>query len=352
MLPELDKYVVIGAGVIGLTTALELKRRIPLAEVTVLAREVPGDAAPTYSSAWAGANWVSCATDNGPQEDWDRTTYLMFDQLARTRPECGVERMDLRSIYDEDIDKVNILSQGTGKIWYDELVGGVRYLDPGDLPVGGKFGFDISTFIVNMQKYLFWLQAELARLGVVVRRAVIDGLDDIPWRVPGVSAISNCTGLGAFSLGGVEDKDVYPSKGQVYLVEAPPQGISRMYFRPVQRLGSSNNHIFPRGKDGGVILGGCKIDGDWSEELDPMIGEGIKQRCCALVPELGKPEDLRILKQGVGLRPCRKGGPRIEKERKNVVTVIHNYGAAGAGYQASWGMAKAAVDLLSPFSRL
>lgn len=75
-----------------------------------------------------------------------------------------------------------------------------------------------------------------------------------------------------------------------------------MSFRSGERLGSNSTHVFPRGRDGGVILGGCRFNGDWSENFDPEIGEGIKKRCCALVPELGKPEDLRILKQGVGLR--------------------------------------------------
>lgn len=32
----------------------------------------------------------------------------------------------------------------------------------------------------------------------------------------------------------------------------------------------------------------------------------------------------------------RKGGARIEKEKLNGKVVVHNYGAGGAGYQASW----------------
>lgn len=75
-----------------------------------------------------------------------------------------------------------------------------------------------------------------------------------------------------------------------------------MYFRSSQRLGSHNTHVFPRGQDGGIVLGGCRLNGDLNEEFDPVIGQGIKERCCDLVPGLGKPEDLRILKQGVGFR--------------------------------------------------
>ena len=67
-------------------------------------------------------------------------------------------------------------------------------------------------------------------------------------------------------------------------------------------MGSDNTHVFPRGRDGGIVLGGSRFAGDFSEHFDDAVGQGIKERCCALVPELGRPEDLRILKQGVGIR--------------------------------------------------
>ncbi|RSL82439.1 hypothetical protein CEP51_005179 [Fusarium floridanum] len=343
-------YVVIGAGVIGLTTALELKRREGLAQVTILAKEVPGDTDPTYCSAWAGANWVSCATDNGPHEDWDRVTYLELEKLSCSRPEAGVRKMTLRSVYDEDINTVGILSKGTDKIWYEALAD-LDYLKPDELPEGAKFGYDISTFIIDTPRYLLWLEDELKQLGVKIQQTVVDNVSDISETIPEVSAVFNCTGLGAFSLGGVQDKAVYPSKGQILVVEAPPGGINRMTFRSDHRLGTYNTHVFPRGEDA-AILGGCKFNDDWSGAFDLEAGEEIKRRCCALVPELGKPEDLKVLAQGVGLRPCRRGGPRVGMEEKDGLTIIHNYGAAGAGYQASWGMAKAAADLLGRATKL
>ena len=57
-------------------------------------------------------------------------------------------------------------------------------------------------------------------------------------------------------------------------------------------------------------------------------------------------EHLDIIRHGVGLRPVREGGTRIEKERIDGVWVVHNYGAGGAGYQSSYGCAKAAVELV------
>lgn len=53
---------------------------------------------------------------------------------------------------------------------------------------------------------------------------------------------------------------------------------------------------------GGVVLGGCRLDNDWTGDVDETLVEDIKQRCCALAPELGKPEDLNVIYHAVGLR--------------------------------------------------
>ncbi|KAG9717394.1 putative D-amino acid oxidase, partial [Aureobasidium melanogenum] len=169
---------------------------------------------------------------------------------------------------------------------------------------------------------------------------------------PSATAYFNCTGLGAYSLKGVEDKSVYPTRGQIMLVQSPKTPMTRMYFRSPQRVNKDTTYVFPRGPHNGVVLGGVRLDNDWSGDVDLEFAEDIKRRCCALAPELGKPEDLKVIYHGVGLRPSRKGGARLEREMFGEHLVIHNYGAGGAGYQASWGMAKEAVDLLQKSSRL
>lgn len=44
-------------------------------------------------------------------------------------------------------------------------------------------------------------------------------------------------------------------------------------------------------------------------------------------------EHLDIIRHGVGLRPLRLGGTRLEKERIDNCWVVHNYGHGGYGYQ-------------------
>jgi len=66
------------------------------------------------------------------------------------------------------------------------------------------------------------------------------------------------------------------------------------------------------------------------------------KRCVDLCPQLtqGKGiEALSVIRHGVGLRPMRKDGLRVEKEKIANVWVVHNYGHGGYGYQSSYGCA-------------
>ena len=58
-------------------------------------------------------------------------------------------------------------------------------------------------------------------------------------------------------------------------------------------------------------------------------------------------EHLSIIRQGVGLRPVRIGGTRLENERVDGMWVVHNYGHGGYGYQSSYGCSQAAVGLVA-----
>lgn len=151
-----SSYVILGAGVIGLTTALELRERYPQANIIIVAKFLPGDRDASYTSPWAGANWLSVATDNGRQEEWDRITYQKFKGLAIRTAEVGVYAMPITAVYDSEIEDAGVLSTGTGKIWYDGLVGGIAMLGEERLPEGAKFGYELSTFVVDTQVYLPW----------------------------------------------------------------------------------------------------------------------------------------------------------------------------------------------------
>jgi D-amino-acid oxidase len=61
------------------------------------------------------------------------------------------------------------------------------------------------------------------------------------------------------------------------------------------------------------------------------------------VPELA---GARVLGERVGLRPARRGGPRVEAEDlPGGGRVVHAYGHGGAGMTLSWGCADEVTTL-------
>lgn len=184
------------------------------------------------------------------------------------------------------------------------------------------------------------LQVQVLKAGIDLRRAKFDDINRLFESFPTAKAFFNCTGLGSYSLKGVEDHNVYPTKvrhqllsllshmtlggptilyyyrrlypetdtyvfdiqGQILLVETPSKPLEKMYFRSPKRVASDTTYVFPRFPHGGVVLGGCRLDGVWDGNIDLDFAEDIKRRCCALCPDLGKPEDLKVLYHAVGLR--------------------------------------------------
>jgi len=178
-------------------------------------------------------------------------------------------------------------------------------------------------------------------------------------------AIFVCAGIGARTLGGVEDKDVFPIRGQTVLVRAPWIRFGKTF---TDEENGAWTYIIPR-RSGDVILGGLQERNSWYPHPRPETTEAILERTLALCPELVPPEvreqyaadkehkftiaDLKpiILEEGCGFRPARKGGIRLEREElegtNRKAIVVYNYGHAGYGYQSSWGSATIAVELLT-----
>ncbi|KAF1343378.1 hypothetical protein EJ07DRAFT_148827, partial [Lizonia empirigonia] len=70
-----QNIVILGAGIIGLTSSIVLANAYPNSTIIVVAKYFPGDRSIDYTSPWAGANWSSMANDNGPLEKYDEVTY-------------------------------------------------------------------------------------------------------------------------------------------------------------------------------------------------------------------------------------------------------------------------------------
>ncbi|CAO2657814.1 Nn.00g070740.m01.CDS01 [Neocucurbitaria sp. VM-36] len=321
-----QNITILGAGVIGLTTSLVLANTYPTARITVVAKHYPGDRSIEYTSPWAGANWSSMAHDNGPLEKYDEVTFRRFGELMDGKAvhgvkalkkgegnELGLGRQGMWGVFDAPIEETGILTEETGKVWYDQLVGGLRELSKEELPKDAVFGLEFpSTFRINTQVYLQWLQSQALAKGIQLVRRHYPSVSALLSDHPSTTLLINCTGLGSYHLNDILDKNLYPTRGQTVLVAEPKTPINRMYFRSPKRIDPTTTYVFPRTLGGGVILGGSRQDNDWSAEWDESLGQDIMRRCCELCPELGRPEDLQIISKNIGLRRL-TGGQRRGK---------------------------------------
>ncbi len=68
-----------------------------------------------------------------------------------------MRRMELRSLFDSRMEDAGVLSEGTGKVWFEKLVGGLRMVSEEELKkTGAVFGWDWNSFVIDVQKYLPW----------------------------------------------------------------------------------------------------------------------------------------------------------------------------------------------------
>lgn len=207
-----------------------------------------------------------------------------------------------------------------------------------------------TSVCINTAIYLPWLVSQCLKNGVIVRRGIAEHVKDAALlHHSGTKAdmVVNCTGLSSLKLGGVQDKAMYPARGQLVVVRNDPGVMTAS--SGTDDGADEATYIMHRAAGGGCVLGGCLQNGNWESQPDPNLAIRIMKRavdlCPALVPKGAGIEALSIIRHGVGLRPCRDGGIRIEKEAfrsddGRPLTVIHNYGHAGYGYQTSYGCSK------------
>lgn len=318
---------IIGSGISGLYTAYSLvENNVDAKSITIIGEYLPGDQSTFYTSPWAGGNFSCISPDDDLTMKLDKLTYQNLSRIQKSLggPTCGLEQRYSVEYWDEEPSQKKLDSLKTYILELEVLK---------DLPKGAAYGirylswnFNCPLFLENMGKYL-------KNKGVTIARGKLKHIAEAPGDV-----VFNCTGLGARFLGGVEDLKVYPTRGQVVVVKAPQIKENRMRWGP-----DYATYILPRPySHDHVVLGGFLQVDNWTGDTFGYETEDILKRTIELYPEIGEPEVVRV---AAGLRPSRKGGVRIEKERIGKKVVIHNYGASGYGYQAGYGMASEAVKL-------
>lgn len=305
--------IVVGAGVVGLTTA------ISLTEAGLSTRIVTAAPPQQTTSVAAGAIWgpVRC----GPAvqcTDWARTGLDVLSALA-DEPAAGVRLLSGR-----EVSTVPEAPPG-----WTHLLSDLRLLDSGELPAGFAAGWAYTAPAVSMPVYLEYLLRRYEGLGGSVSAETVTSLSDLTAPV-----VVNCTGIGARAL--VPDPAVVPVRGQVVVVENP--GITEFYIDHGDG-GAEYVYVFPHGDT--VILGGTAHEDASDLVPRPEVSARILRDCAAAFPAL---RDARVITERVGLRPVRPA-VRLESEALDCTSnnggrlLWHNYGHGGGGVTLSWGCA-------------
>lgn len=262
----MQRVIVVGAGVVGLSCAVRLLEAGH--RVDVVARDLPLE---TTSAVAAAIVYPYRAAPPARVDPWTARSSAVFEDLA--------EGADV----------------------------GVRMVEGTEVDADGPRTFTLP--VVEMPVYLRWLHARVLELGGTLTRL---NLAELPH---GGDVVVNCAGLGGRLLG--SDPTVVPASGQVVYVEQ--FGLDRWSLDTTTPEGPT--YVIPRSRD--VVVGGTDAEGDWSRTPSPEVAASILERGARLVPALAT---ARVLRHKVGLRPVR---PEVRLERDGRVIHCYGHGGAG-----------------------
>ena len=307
------RVTVVGGGVVGLTSALELARAGH--EVRCVRDQPVADTV----SAVAGGLWFPYHVE--PRDRviaWGAAAFTRFEALA-SDPASGVA-----------LREGMLAERGPVDRWWTQSLPSWREAGEAELPAGATGGVVATVPLVTMPIFLPWLENRCAETGVVLEHARVDSLDDLDAEVVVVAA-----GLRSGAL--VGDASGTPSRGQVALLENP--GITRWLVDDDHPDGML--YVLPH--PGWVVCGGTDVSGSWDTEPDPAVHEAIVRRVRSAVPELAR---ARVLGSRVGLRPVAAAVSLAASEPAGR-RVVTNHGHGGAGVTLSWGCAEEVVRLVA-----
>jgi len=313
------QILVLGAGVIGLTTACHLQNLGY--GVEILAEKF----SPHTTSEVAAAIWYPYKADPLVRvREWAMRTLSVLHSLEND-PASGVRSVTGRKVFHRPM----------GLPWWKEGVRDFRRLSPGELPDGTVAGYLFSVPVADTSRYVGgYLTQRFLAAGGTFRRQKLNALGELAHFPQPI--VINCTGLGARAWLG--DSELFPIRGQILRVGKPYP--DRFHLDTDHPEGPC--YVVPREND--CILGGTSEKGEDSLDWCDRRGEAIAARIHAQFPELaGSP----VLSRAVGLRPGRTA-VRLERESTPVEgkTLIHNYGHGGAGITLSWGCAEEVAGLI------
>lgn len=318
----------VGAGVVGLTTATLLQEALPGASVTVLADKFGQE---TTSDGAAGIFRPGLQFRGDNEADarrWLADSYGYYKRILESGigAEAGVKNL---SGYHFSNKYPKIVWNALLKPLLEEY----RECTEDELRFHGyKYGTFMTTMLTECRKFLPYLTRKFTARGGRMERRHLDSLEEL---ADHYDIVCNCSGFGAKEL--CQDLTVTPIRGQVFKVKAP--WVKNFYYEDYDA------YILP-GFDA-VTLGGTREFDCYDAEVNKYDSQRIWERCVAVVPSLKNAE---VLREWVGWRPYRPF-VRVQKETitfpsGKTLKVVHNYGHGGYGVMTAPGTSMHAVQLV------
>lgn len=283
-------FLIVGGGVIGLSSALELARQG--AKVTVLEREVCGG-----ESSWAGGGVLS------PLLPWDYSSAVTdLTQLScRLFPEWVTRIADISGIDPEyRVSGLRVLPPFDAERAVQWCAGhGVRLEQDGEalwLP-------DVAQ--VRNPRLIKALRLALERMGVrIVERAEVSGIVSTEDRVERLDTTAGSfaaehyvVAVGAWSkkLLGKQGMqlDIKPVRGQMLLYRAQPGMLQNIILQ-------NGTYLIPRA-DGHILVGSTLEDVGFDKATTEEARVALHARALGMLPQLAQAE---FIKHWAGLRPA------------------------------------------------
>jgi glycine/D-amino acid oxidase-like deaminating enzyme len=358
-MPARLNVLVLGSGVIGLSTANEILKRFGKDRVTV--NIWTEQRWLNTTSVLAGAAWTPGfgIKPLDKVREWSHTSLEYFRELARKHPESGVkirvgyafglnpeERKNApQELVEYEYAKFCGLQLITPENDEDKVLPGTKY----------DHAYRYECVGYDMVHYLQYLEKQFFKLGgasIVVKK--VTHVEKDVFSSQNFDILINCTGLGSRELFG--DKDMETARGQAILVQVPEhisedtdaQKKVKFWFDETDL--AHITYILPR-NEGRYVLGGTFDRETKHTKVLSSIATSIMDRCDKMVPSLKLKQEAKILQHWVGLRPFRSSGVRVEKDTSYSKPVIHNYGHGGSGVTISYATAVEVTKFVEEYLR-
>lgn len=337
------RAVVVGAGLIGVTTAHEL---VQLGfDVTVVADEFGSSTLGVLAApAWDWPRPQSTGADRGHggpdeldarRERWAAQTYRRLMSLTAD-PASGVTRRRTHV----HLDRVAARDRGERRRTA-RIRGTVTSFRSYDVVAAPSVHPAVDTAycfvgpVVDVARHLRWLSARLVDAGVHFRRRHVT---DVAGVVDDFAAdvVVNCTGVGASAV--VDDPDLVARPHARVAVPNGPAPFLADRRCVVRHEGNGDVSVLSACPVGDTLVLGLVTTPDRCGTFDP---HGLVRRCADMLSIEVAPRSVELL---VGTASDRRRGGRMELQGAGS-PVVHNYGHGIGSVSVAWAAAAAAAAL-------